>query len=340
MEPIPSARNGFVLPIIKFFDDMGTPLEKYFGKYNISSAVFENPEIPLPLPLIIQVIAKMSQAEGINNLGIEVAKKSRIIDTGMFGYLLSQSLNTYDLVKRLCYFIPYAISPNGEQFWIQEDEENIWLCQSFISPLNLYSGFYHTDYYSLILILDSLQLTLGNLALIPEIHVASSAEKSQGLDLQLNLPNTHLYFNQPFTAICIPRKILAKSIKKSLTIPKPCNLKEWQANAPALDFVESLQQTIKILLLEKYPTIDITAEAIGLSVRSLQRYLSQQNLTYSRLIDKVRYEWALSLLNNPDLTLIEIAYTLGFKHPANFTHSFRRWAGVSPSQFRQYLSSD
>lgn len=188
----------------------------------------------------------------------------------------------------------------------------------------------------MILILDSLQLTLGNIALIPEIHIVSSAEKSQDLEKQLNLPNTRFYFNQPFTAICLPRKILAKSIKQSIAIADPCSLKQWQANAPALDFVESLQQTIKVLLLEKYPTINVTAQATGLSVRSLQRYLSQQNLTYSRLMDQVRYEWALSLLNNFDIPLIEIAYTLGFKHPANFTHSFRRWTGVSPSQFRQY----
>lgn len=337
MKVIPLARNGLILPIIKFFDDIGTPIESHLNKCNIPIAVFENPELYLPLPIILKLLSKVAQSEGIDNLGITVAKKSKIVNTGIFGYLLSLSFNTYDLVKRLCYFIRYTISTNGEQFWLKEGQENIWLCQRFLKPLNLYSGFYHADYYSLILMLDSLRLALDDLSVIPEIHIVSSSEQSQGLRKQINLPKTRFYFNQPFTAICIPRKILAKSIKrKSIAIAKTFNLEQWKTNAPALDFVESLEQTIKTLLLEKYPTIDITAEATGLSVRSLQRYLSQNNITYSRLMDKVRYEWALSLLNNPDIPLIEIAYTLGFQDPANFSHSFRRWTGVSPSQVRKY----
>ena len=57
-------------------------------------------------------------------------------------------------------------------------------------------------------------------------------------------------------------------------------------------------------------------------------------------MDKVRYEWAVSLLNNPNISLIEISYTLGFKDPANFSHSFWCWAGLSLSKFRKYSLSE
>jgi AraC-like DNA-binding protein len=52
-------------------------------------------------------------------------------------------------------------------------------------------------------------------------------------------------------------------------------------------------------------------------------------------MDKVRYQKALPLLQDPDIPLIEIAYSLGFRDPANFSHTFRRWTGLSPRQFRK-----
>ena len=343
MKPIPLARNGLILPIINFLDNLGTPIESYLHQANIPLAALENPEICLPLPMMVKFITKIAKAEGIDNLGITVAKTSSILNTGNFGYLMSQSFNTYDLVKRLCYFIPHAISIHGEKFWMIEEEENIWLCQQFIKPLHLYSGFHHSEYYTLILMLDCLRLTLGNLFGIPDIYLTTSPETAKGLEEQINLSNTRLHFNNPFLSICIPRKLFnipLKNSPKTNIVSQNLNIREWESKAPVCDFVPSLEQTVKALLLEKYPTINITAEATGLSVRSLQRYLSQHNLTYSRLMDKVRYELALSLLNNPEISLIDISYSVGFKDPANFSHSFRRWAGISPSQFRYNLLSN
>ncbi|WP_428357666.1 helix-turn-helix domain-containing protein [Methyloprofundus sp.] len=34
------------------------------------------------------------------------------------------------------------------------------------------------------------------------------------------------------------------------------------------------------------------------------------------------------------LSIIEIAFQLGYTNPANFTRAFNRWAGMSPSKFR------
>lgn len=340
MKPIPLARSGLISPIFQFFDKIGTPIQFHLNQFNIPLMALEDPEIALPLLMILQFLSKVAKVEGIDNLGITVAENSKIINTGMFGSLLSQSLNTYDLLKRLCYFTRYTISTSGEVFWLIEEEENVWLCQKFVKPLTSITGFYHSDYYSLVLILDSLKLTLNDLSKIPEIHIVSSFKKAKKLEKLIDLEQTHIYFNRPFTAICIPRNLLNNPIKnkpKTQIYSEKLNIEKWKNTAPVNDFVTSLEQIVKALLLEKYPTIEMTADATGLSVRSLQRYLSQHNLTYSRLMDKVRYEQAVSLLNNSDISLIEIAYTLGFKDPANFSHSFRRWAGVSPSKFRKYL---
>jgi AraC-like DNA-binding protein len=40
-------------------------------------------------------------------------------------------------------------------------------------------------------------------------------------------------------------------------------------------------------------------------------------------------------LRRPDLKLIDVALESGYQDPANFTRAFRRWAGVSPTDYRR-----
>jgi AraC-like DNA-binding protein len=96
-----------------------------------------------------------------------------------------------------------------------------------------------------------------------------------------------------------------------------------------------LQQQIHSLLKDGYPPIDRVANIAGMSLRSFQRQLAKEHITYSLLIDQVRFETAVRLLQDPDPKLIEISLELGYNDPANFTRAFKRWTGMSPSQFRR-----
>ena len=40
-------------------------------------------------------------------------------------------------------------------------------------------------------------------------------------------------------------------------------------------------------------------------------------------------------LARPELDLSEIGFRLGFAHPPAFHRAFRRWFGVTPSEFRE-----
>lgn len=81
--------------------------------------------------------------------------------------------------------------------------------------------------------------------------------------------------------------------------------------------------------------IDGTADQLGLSVRSLQRRLTSHGLTYRELVDSVRRNRALLLLEHSSLTVTEIAMELGYSEHANFTRAFRRWIGRAPQLYRQ-----
>ena len=88
------------------------------------------------------------------------------------------------------------------------------------------------------------------------------------------------------------------------------------------------------------PRLHTVAREARCSVRTLQRRLRDAGLTYTRVLDEARLEAAAQLLREPELRVVDVAVDLGYSDQANFTRAFRRWAGISPTQFRTERQPD
>lgn len=76
------------------------------------------------------------------------------------------------------------------------------------------------------------------------------------------------------------------------------------------------------------------AEALHLSPRTLQRRLTDANVSFRELLQQARQELAVQYIRHSDIPILEIGYRLGFSEPANFTRAFRQWTGEAPARFR------
>lgn len=77
------------------------------------------------------------------------------------------------------------------------------------------------------------------------------------------------------------------------------------------------------------------AKELGYSERSLRRQLEQSDTSYRKLVDQVREARARHLVAHSTKPIQAIAHDLGFDKPSNFTRSFKRWTGNTPSLYRQ-----
>ncbi|MET1079794.1 MAG: AraC family transcriptional regulator [Pseudomonas sp.] len=83
------------------------------------------------------------------------------------------------------------------------------------------------------------------------------------------------------------------------------------------------------------PSAERIAQTLHLSLRSLQRHLAQEGLSYDRLLAETRQQLALRHLRDPRCSISEIAYLLGFADTSSFSRAFKRWTGEAPSQYRE-----
>lgn len=84
-----------------------------------------------------------------------------------------------------------------------------------------------------------------------------------------------------------------------------------------------------------YPTLSELAEHEHVSSRTLIRKLRDEGLTYQQLLDRVREDLACWWLLQSDMTVECIADRLGYQDTSNFSRTFRRWVGMTPSEFQR-----
>jgi len=99
-------------------------------------------------------------------------------------------------------------------------------------------------------------------------------------------------------------------------------------------FSEQAKGILKRLLAGERPGIDDLARELHLSTRTLQRRLTEQGITFQRLLEEARRELARHYLLYSSRELNETAYLLGYEDANSFFRAFHHWEGTSPGQWR------
>ena len=82
------------------------------------------------------------------------------------------------------------------------------------------------------------------------------------------------------------------------------------------------------------PTIDVISEKLDTSVRSLQRKLDIEGITYSEIIDQWRMSEAFKYLEEPSKSNKEISELLKYSNHQAFERAFQRWTNTTPASYR------
>lgn len=106
----------------------------------------------------------------------------------------------------------------------------------------------------------------------------------------------------------------------------------------------TIPERVHRLLLELLPSARATSREVaaemGLSLRTLNRRLSVAGTTFQSVLTRTRTDLALHYLGQPEISLDEISYLLGFSDPNSFYRAFRSWTGQTPSQQRAAIRAE
>lgn len=82
-------------------------------------------------------------------------------------------------------------------------------------------------------------------------------------------------------------------------------------------------------------SMDAVSRRLGMSGRSLQRRLAEEECRFDALLDDVRSEFAKRYLAKGTVSASEIAFLIGFQSPTAFFRAFKRWTGGTPGSYQR-----
>ena len=83
-----------------------------------------------------------------------------------------------------------------------------------------------------------------------------------------------------------------------------------------------------------FPDPDMISHALGMSSRTLRRRLKKMGISFRGLMDKVRCQLAINLIQHKNLSNEALAEELGYSDAANFYNAFKKWTGHNPTFYR------
>ena len=329
MDAIPLIRARYLHAFAIAAEKMGVRSERLFEDLDIPESVTESPDTLHPASQLFAFAAHAARRTGRPDLGL-VAGRTELKAHGAFGEQVVSSLTLHQALGTFC---AEALKEYSRaHFWIEPRGETVWFCRDRIDGSE--DERQQIELYLVVLMLQTVRMVAGPGWRPRELWLQSIRERE--LRDSPALTRVEVRFGSPILALPIPRKLMIRTAprreREASAVVIASDLTEPEM--PAADFIGSMRQLIRVYLPSGHPGIESVAEVAGTSVRTLQRRLGAHGMSYSQLVDEVRLEAALPLLEDPTVPVTEIAYGVGYTFPAHFTRAFRRWTSVSPSEYR------
>ncbi|WP_366140056.1 AraC family transcriptional regulator [uncultured Jannaschia sp.] len=111
-------------------------------------------------------------------------------------------------------------------------------------------------------------------------------------------------------------------------------LQARRQNYAADDIGDQVRASLALSFKNGPPTIGVLAAELGISVRTLQRRLTESGNSFTALLDERRRAEALQFLAAEGGPIADLAQRLGYSGQSALTRAVHRWTGKSPRRWR------
>ena len=150
-------------------------------------------------------------------------------------------------------------------------------------------------------------------------------------EIRFSCPETCLYFSEDYLGFTLPQ-----ADKTMLSMVEPCAEELLLSLTSSNAFADQVTSVLAGLLKNGEPGLNQLATSMEMSVRTLQRQLQEEGMSYQQLLEHVRHKLAVIYIAQPQLSLTGIACLLGFAEQSSFQRAFKRWTGETPGRYRKH----
>jgi AraC-like DNA-binding protein len=335
---IPRVRIGWIHPFLEILEEIGAPFDQIMWQADLPSLAVDNPEALVPTANIYRFVELASKTTGMSDLGLRAGSR---LDIELLLTDAESSWTRPGVLRSIKNFISAALeSSSNVEMWMEPRSDPERTTEFF------YRGTFGPDHAAFPVVeqyMVALMVRWVRYGADPRWNPAQVNIRTASIPeatLRALAGDAEVRCEQHVTSIVFPSQPFMGPMedlpKKGSAIWRR-HRKSLRDTAVEQDLSASLRVILPAYLPDGSPTIQQAARLAGTSVRTLQRRLGDQGVTYSQLLEDLRHDLAIYLLRDPGRQAAEVSNELGYRDPAIFTRAFRRWTGTTPGRFRETL---
>jgi AraC-like DNA-binding protein len=273
-----------------------------------------------------------AELSGDGSFGLRFGARSNPKNIGALAYAVLNSPTVAAAFEIAARYI--HLHNEAAQLSFREESNCSYLCYS-LKPLDLDDPRQFIE-YGMAAALNMLRVMVGSQWSPREIHLAHDEPPTTSCHLQL--------FRAPVMFACVTNAIVMDTEFCQRPIPaadpnlfKVLNryLENILSEVPKADQrLEVIRRKIADAIKAGNPNLGQVAKTMAWSPRTLQRHLEICGTDFRSLLDDTRKRLAVAYLKDPENTLTQIAFLLGYSEVSAFNRSFKRWTGKTPLYYR------
>lgn len=321
-------RCQFVIPFADILSDAGAPTGSLLAKAGLPTSLAEKANSYIPILPAIKFAETAQKSQGIADFGFHASRRLHYSHLSeRTRTLIAHSPTLLVALQQACKWS--SLEDTNLLNWLERHDDHVRFCSRLSGTQGL-QHFEHSQWLQNIFPIYIVRQFAGS-SWAPAT-IAFEAQYTPGPACQSFWPNSRFLSGQHASWIDVPISFLGLPNRLDEITSHP---QDRAAEPPDHDLIETLKLMLTSYLETGLPVLAEVAEMANVSVRSFQRKLSHAGLSYSDLLDTVRFENASKLLRDTDAKIIDVAFSSGYADPAHFTRAFRRISGITPRQFRQ-----
>lgn len=274
-------------------------------------------------------------------LGLHLGEQTNTSILGLVGHLMQSCPTLEEAFKAVCSFsgvasdlFSYSLSRNGDKDWLTYTPCTPWVK---VAPISARQGVEQAmaGTLNVFMMLIGKKIVPERVMLrYPKPKDPSEYERIFQAPVTWNAPSNTLVFSH--------RQLLSPVLSYDESMMGLfCDLiKKRFSELNKETFENKVKREIMTTFMGQLPSIETMAARFNTTVRSFQRQLEEEQLSYRQVCSSLGKDFSVSLLSNEKIKVAEVAAALGYSDTRAFQRAFKSWTGQSPGKFRETLVSN
>ncbi|QGM96620.1 AraC family transcriptional regulator [Methylocystis parvus] len=319
-------------PIADVVTANGGSIDRVFRRADLPVKLLDSPDALLPLRDHFRLLATASRELRDEAFAARLGRQTSIAGLGVYGKWVLQAPTLLEAMHRAGTSLPHMMQ-SATRLAVRRYGDEVHWSYELADPAT--EGRPQNEMLALWYMIVMIRHFAGARWLPSRVMVGGLPSKARrSIDEQMGAdtvicdgPGTIVFDKRLLMAVNpnlnANRGLIADELARIFDIPAPDDL---PGNIGVL---------IDLELLGGRPDLSRIVSRTGLSKRTLQRRLGELGLSFSDLLKNTLQRRAINLLCQPDLSITEIALTLGYSDLAHFSRAFESWSGLAPGRWRE-----